>query len=78
MGRYEEADGELRQALRLAPDDIEVLGHLARVNLRRGGSAAEVKTWLQTLVVRDEDPAWRDWARLQLNSLEGKHEGERQ
>ena len=78
VGRYDEADGELRQALRLAPDDIEVLGHLARVNIRRGGSAAEVKTWLQTLVVRDEDPAWRDWARLQLNSLEGKQDGEQQ
>lgn len=78
VGRYDEADGELRQALRLAPDDVEVIGHLARVNIRRGGAATEVKTWLQALVVRDDDPAWRDWARLQLNSLEGRQEGERQ
>jgi len=66
VGRFSAAEDELRAALRINPDDIEVIGHLARVHIRQAKRTPEVKQWLETLLVRDDDPKWKDWARREL------------
>lgn len=65
-GRYGPAERELRHALELNPDDIEIIGHLARVRVRQGQRDEELQGWLETVAANDDHPAWRDWAALEL------------
>jgi Flp pilus assembly protein TadD len=65
-GRWGTAEEQLTEALRLAPDDLEIIGHLARVHVRAGKCTADTLAWLQTIASQDDDPAWRGWARAQL------------
>jgi Flp pilus assembly protein TadD len=65
-GRYPEAERELREALVLAPEDLEVIGQLARVQVRQGQRTAEALAWLQTVATQDDNPQWRTWARREL------------
>jgi Flp pilus assembly protein TadD len=66
VGKYGPAEDELRAALRLAPDDVEIVGLLARLHVRAGKHTDETLAWLQTVAAQDDDPAWRDWAGTQL------------
>lgn len=66
VGRYGVAEEELRKALALAPEDIEIIGHLARVHVRQGRCTNETLAWLETVATQDDDAAWRAWARQQL------------
>jgi Flp pilus assembly protein TadD len=66
VGRYGPAEQALRDALALAPDDIEVIGQLARVQVRRGSRTAETAAWLRAVATRDDDEVWRRWARREL------------
>lgn len=65
-GRYDEAERELTAALADSPQDVEIMGHLARVHVRRGKHTSDTNSWLQAVASQDDDPAWRSWARLQL------------
>jgi Flp pilus assembly protein TadD len=65
-GQYGLAEEQLRAALRLAPDDIEVIGHLARVHVRQDIFTNDTRSWLGTLVVQDDDPAWRTWGQREM------------
>src|SRR5262249_33433540 len=53
-GRFTQADEALREALALSPDDLDVIGLLARVQVRQGKSSPELKNWLATIAVRDD------------------------
>jgi Flp pilus assembly protein TadD len=78
VGRYGPAEEHLRAALRLCPDDIEVIGHLARVHVRQDKRTPETLAWLQAVASQDDDPAWRRWAGELLvttNSSESQIEG---
>jgi len=66
VGRYGPAEEQLQQALALAPEDVEIIGHLARVHVRQGKRTDQTLAWLQTITTEDDDPAWRNWARAQL------------
>lgn len=66
VGKYDSAEASLRDALRESPDDIEVIGHLARVQIRQNKFTPETHQWLQTIAERDDDAVWRDWARGEL------------
>lgn len=74
VGQFGQAEEELRKALRLFPDDIEVIGHLARVHVRQGKQTAETTAWLQAVAMKDDDPAWRNWAGTQLARTGNKHD----
>lgn len=66
VGRYGAAEEELRRALAVAPDDIEIIGHLARVHLRQGKRTDETLGWLEA-VAADENETWRTWAQRLLS-----------
>ncbi len=70
VGRYGEAEEHLRAALRFSPDDIEIIGHLARVHVRQNKRTEETLAWLQTIATQDDKPAWRSWAGEQLTRIE--------
>ena len=61
VGRYGPAEEQLRAALRLAPDDIEVIGHLARLHVRQDIWTNDTRAWLEALAAQDDDAAWRTW-----------------
>lgn len=71
VGQHGRAEEELRQALSLAPDDIEIVGHLARVHLRQNKHTSETLAWLERVVVEDDDPRWRRWAGETLIRIHG-------
>lgn len=62
VGRYGDAEEELRKALEQAPGDIEIMGQLARVHVRQGKHTDETWAWLQTVATQDDDHEWRRWA----------------
>lgn len=70
VGRYEPAERQLRSALRLAPADVEIIGHLARINVRRGRRDAETLAWLHTVATQDNNPKWQAWAGRELVNFE--------
>lgn len=61
VGKYGAAEEQLRSALVLSPDDIEVIGHLARVHVRQHKWTDETSCWFETLATRDDDAVWRSW-----------------
>ena len=66
VGQLGNAEQELRTALERSPDDVEIIGQLARVHVRQSKHTDETQTWLQTVASRDDDAQWRGWAREQL------------
>lgn len=65
-GQFGPAEESLREALQLDPDDIEVVGQLARLHVRQNKRSAETVTWLQAIAANDADGAWREWAQRSL------------
>jgi Flp pilus assembly protein TadD len=66
VGLYGRAEDQLRAALRLSPDDVEVIGHLARVHVRQSKRTPETLAWLEAVATQDDDAAWHNWAARQL------------
>jgi Tfp pilus assembly protein PilF len=65
-GQYGPAEQALRDALRLSPDEIDVIGHLARIHIRQSKFTEETRSWLEIVAMQDSNEAWRGWARQQL------------
>jgi Tfp pilus assembly protein PilF len=75
LGLVFEAVGKLRQAaeayqkaLALEPEAIEPLRHLARTLIRQNRLDAETRQLLEKLVMKETDPAWRNWAESLLQT----------
>ena len=66
VGKYGQAEEELRAALALAPEDVEIIGQLARLRVRTGRYDDQTVAWLQTVAEQDDDAVWRAWAQRQL------------
>jgi Flp pilus assembly protein TadD len=49
VGHYDASQENLQQALKLAPEDLEIIGHLARLHVRQGQRTPETLAWLQTV-----------------------------
>lgn len=65
-GQFPEAETQLLAALDAAPDDIEIIGALARLRVRQSRFDPQTIAWLKNVAASEEDPAWRDWARRTL------------
>ena len=63
----------LRKALELAPDNVEVIGNLARLLVRTGRKDDRTRELLGQVVMKDHRPEWTEWARERL-ALMGKGE----
>lgn len=77
VGRNGLAEENLRAALKLAPDDLQIVGQLAVLRVKQGQIDGEAVAWLQQIQEQDNDPAWRSWAGRQLlrNSIQHSPSG---
>lgn len=67
IGQYDQAVDEYEAALKIDPDRVEVMGHLARTLVKSKDSTKQerLRELLDKLVLRAA-PDWSDWAREQL------------
>lgn len=64
--RFAEAMREYETALATETVGIEPFANLTRVRIRRGERSTETAHMLHDLVLKDDRPEWREWAREQL------------
>jgi len=60
-----------REALDIEPDNVEILGNLARACIERGDRDEQLRQLLTDLLFKDTRPAWRAWAEEKLSHLGG-------
>ena len=70
-GKLDDAIESYGQALELAPDNPQLLGNAARARVRRGDKDDQLRQLLADLVMKDERPEWREWARKRLALMGG-------
>lgn len=75
--RFAPAEEHLRAALAQDPEDIQVIGHLARLHVRQNKFTSETRSWLELVAARENDPAWRDWAAREITLHQGTSEERR-
>lgn len=68
-GQLDEAVEQYGFAVAEEPDNPELLGNLARAQIRNGERGSEVRDLLQQIVMKDIRPEWRQWAEKQLYLL---------
>ena len=78
LGQTEEGLDRLRQAVRRAPEDVEVLGKLVK-GLRLSGQSEEVRSVLQTALFRNaRSPRFRKlWNEYRFQQARRRHDNER-
>lgn len=69
VGRLEDAEKWYAEALEIEPQNIEVMGHLARVYVKANKKSAKLKDLLAELAYRGEG-GWDQWATEQLLKAE--------
>lgn len=65
-GRYDQAVAMYTAALEVYPEHLPTAQALTRLQVRSGRTDDRTPGLLEIVALRSEDPAWRDWARLQL------------
>ena len=71
-GKLDDAADAYGKAAALDPDNVQVLGNLARARVRRGDRDPEVRTLLGKLVLRETRPDWLAWEKSTLARLEAR------
>lgn len=66
VGQLDKAEDLCRQALEIDPHSIEVMGHLARVQVKANKKDETLRELLQELAFRGDGSDWDVWARRQL------------
>jgi Tfp pilus assembly protein PilF len=61
-GQVEESLATYTAALEVYPDYLPAIQGLAKLTLRHGKPDARLRDWLDEIVMRTDDPTWRDWA----------------
>jgi Flp pilus assembly protein TadD len=72
VGKLDDAVTSYDEARERGPDNVQVLGNLARARIRRGDRDESVRELLQQLVMRETRPQWTEWARGQLSTISAK------
>jgi tetratricopeptide (TPR) repeat protein len=65
-GNLEAAEENYRAALRDSPDDVEIVGYLARLHVRQNRLTPETRAWLHVVAAQENDSTWRQWAQREL------------
>jgi Flp pilus assembly protein TadD len=71
-GDYAGAEELYEHALELSPDDIEVMGHLARVYVKTKRKPERLQELLKELAYRSDANGWDAWARRKLLTSHGQ------
>lgn len=66
VGQLEKSVDYYSQAMAIDESNPQYLGNYIRSRIRRGDDSADLHILLERLVVIDDRPAWREWARKQL------------
>ena len=81
LGMVLEEAGQLRQAadayqnaLKIAPEELAVMENLARTYVKLNSNHRETIELLAKSLLREQDPDWQRWLRLQLFRLRGDPE----
>jgi tetratricopeptide (TPR) repeat protein len=69
-GKLDEAADSYGKAAAIEPENVDVLGNLARARYRRGDRDPELRALLGRLVLRETRPDWLAWERSVLSRLE--------
>lgn len=69
-GRFDEAVNMYATALEVYPEHLASAQALSRLQVRSGRTDDRTPRLLEIVALRSEDPAWRDWARLQMAKAE--------
>jgi len=66
VDEFKNAQEQYEQALTVAPEYLPALQAMARVRVNAGQLDESTAQMLHTIALRATDPAWHDWAQLQL------------
>jgi tetratricopeptide (TPR) repeat protein len=69
-GRIDEASEAYQTALEVYPNHLPTLMGLTRMQIRTGSSDDRTRENLKTIVMRSNDPTWRQWAERELIRLD--------
>lgn len=72
VGRLEDAAKALEKAMQREGETMQVRGNLARVYIAQGKRDERTGKLLETIAREDTRPAWREWAKNAVLTLEGK------
>jgi Flp pilus assembly protein TadD len=68
-GKLDDAVSSYDEARNLEPDNVQILGNLARARVRRGDHDESTRELLRQLVLRETRPDWANWARERLELM---------
>jgi Flp pilus assembly protein TadD len=68
-GKLDDAIGSYDEARQMEPDNVQILGNLARARVRRGDNDESTRELLRQLVLRETRPDWANWARERLELM---------
>ena len=71
-GRGDEAFRAYEAALEVAPGNIAAMQGAALCSARSHTTPPQLASWLDTIAVRGESSAWRDWARLRCTDSDAR------
>ena len=66
VGRLDQAKAYYEQALAIDPDNLEAMGHLARVYVKTDEQGESLRELLRELALGGNEQGWDVWARQQL------------
>jgi Tfp pilus assembly protein PilF len=65
-GKIANAAEAYAQARGMQPDNPHYIGNLARAHVRKGDTDEQTRALLEEVVLKDDRPEWRGWARQNL------------
>ena len=69
VGNLDGAIAEYEEALEIDPNNVQVMGHLARAYVKSGEKSEDLRKLLKRLSFQNPGGTWDQWARTQLLTL---------
>ena len=69
VGNLDGAIAEYKKALKIDPNNVQVMGHLARAYVKSGEKSDDLRKLLKRLAFQNPGGTWDQWARRQLLTL---------
>ncbi len=65
-GKPDQATEYYEQALKIQPDNPEIIANLARLYVKQNQFTQRTRELLNEIILKDQRPAWTQWAKTQL------------